>query len=71
MELPLNTLASILHSSISGVDSLVGLELRNWLPKESGVELAMFEILGDVTLRGIGKLVAQKTYLRPETWGVM
>lgn len=51
-----------------GVDSLVGLELRNWLAKESGAALAVFEILGGVSLRDIGKTVAAKSSLRPDTW---
>jgi hypothetical protein len=47
-----------------GVDSLVGLELRNWLSKESDAELAVFDILGGATLMKIGKMVASKSSLR-------
>lgn len=37
-----------------GVDSLVAVELRNWLAKEWGAEVAVFEILGGATLEGVG-----------------
>ena len=47
-----------------GVDSLVALELRNWLSKELSADLAVFEILGGVTLLDIGKTVAQRSPLR-------
>ncbi|KAF2795479.1 KR-domain-containing protein [Melanomma pulvis-pyrius CBS 109.77] len=42
-----------------GVDSLVGLELRNWLSKESGADLAVFEILGGATMLQI--VIKQET----------
>jgi hypothetical protein len=51
-----------------GVDSLVGLELRNWLSKESGADLAVFEILGGATLLMIGDTVAAKSTIRPKGW---
>lgn len=47
-----------------GVDSLVGVELRNWLAKESGADLAVFEILGGASLTEIGGLVASRSPLR-------
>ncbi|KAL9608147.1 MAG: hypothetical protein Q9167_006999, partial [Letrouitia subvulpina] len=43
-----------------GVDSLVGIELRNWFAKELGAEVAIFEILGGRTLAAIGEIVAEK-----------
>ncbi|ORX93617.1 reducing type I polyketide synthase [Clohesyomyces aquaticus] len=61
------TLDSTLDSY--GVDSLVGLELRNWLVKESGAELAVFEILGGVTIRDIGKAVASKSSCQQNSEG--
>ncbi|KAJ6215196.1 KR domain-containing protein, partial [Bipolaris maydis] len=47
-----------------GVDLLIGLELRNWLSKESGADLAVFGILGGATLLRIGQMVAAKNSLR-------
>ncbi|KAF2963950.1 hypothetical protein GQX73_g9612 [Xylaria multiplex] len=44
-----------------GVDSLVALELRNWLAKEMRAELAVYEILGDVKLIDTGLAVAKKS----------
>ena len=43
-----------------GVDSLTAVDLRNWFTKKLGVDVAVFEILGDVTFTEIGQLVAKK-----------
>jgi acyl carrier protein len=43
-----------------GVDSLVAIELRNWISKELGVDVAVFEILGGMTLLELGALLAQR-----------
>ncbi|CAI6339913.1 unnamed protein product [Periconia digitata] len=51
-----------------GVDSLVGLELKNWLSKEAGADLAVFEILSGATFEEIGELVAVRSALRPVDW---
>lgn len=57
------------HSLSSyGVDSLVGLELRNWLARETGADLAVFELLSGATLKDIGEAVASRTPTRPEAW---
>ncbi|KAF2804409.1 reducing type I polyketide synthase [Mytilinidion resinicola] len=51
-----------------GVDSLVGLELRNWLANETGADLAVYEILGGATLKSIAETVTSKSSIRPESW---
>ncbi|KAK7186534.1 polyketide synthase [Paraphaeosphaeria sporulosa] len=43
-----------------GVDSLVAIELRNWISKELGVDIAVFEILGGMSLLELGVLIAQR-----------
>jgi hypothetical protein len=35
-----------------GIDSQVGIQLRSWLQKTIGVEVAMFEIIGGTSLFG-------------------
>ena len=50
-----------------GVDSFVGLELQIWLSKESGANLAVFDILGGATLPRIGQMVAAKSALRTQS----
>ncbi|KAL8640877.1 MAG: hypothetical protein Q9226_008697 [Calogaya cf. arnoldii] len=44
-----------------GVDSLVAVELRNWLANEVGADIAVFELLGSATLRNVGTVVAGKS----------
>jgi aryl carrier-like protein len=52
------------HLESYGVDSLVALELRNWMTKEMGADVAVFELLGGSTLADIGATIAAKTSLR-------
>lgn len=42
-----------------GVDSLVAVELRNWIAKEFGADIAVFEITGGRTVAAIGELVTK------------
>lgn len=51
-----------------GVDSLVAVELRNWLGRELGAEVAVFEIVGGATLEGVGGVVARRSVLRGGEW---
>lgn len=53
-----------------GVDSLLGLEIKNWLAKETGADLPVFEILGGATFGDIGERVALKSSMRPVGWSV-
>ena len=40
------------------VDSLVAAELRTWLLKELGADVAVFDIKGETTIRTLANLVA-------------
>lgn len=51
-----------------GVDSLVAVELRNWIAKDLSADIAIFEILGGATLISVGRTVAAKSSLRQATW---
>ncbi|KAG4221012.1 hypothetical protein PC116_g30510 [Phytophthora cactorum] len=51
-----------------GADSLIVLELRNWLAKEMRADLALYEILGDAKLVETGLTVAKKSELRQPNW---
>ncbi|KAH6646092.1 fatty acid synthase S-acetyltransferase [Truncatella angustata] len=44
-----------------GVDSLMAVELRNWISKDFKVQIAVFDIMGGTTLAAIGDLVATRT----------
>jgi hypothetical protein len=50
-----------------GIDSLVGLEIRNYLGREMGADLAVFEIQS-ATLDGIARTVSAKSLMRPKCW---
>lgn len=44
-----------------GVDSLVAVEVRNWLSKETAADVAVFEILGGATLVDLAHTVVTKS----------
>lgn len=44
-----------------GVDSLVAVELRNWMNKEFAVDVPVFEIVGGRTVDGVAELVAKSS----------
>ncbi|KAI1084518.1 acyl transferase domain-containing protein [Whalleya microplaca] len=43
-----------------GVDSLMAVELRNWIGKDFRINLAVFDIMGGATIAEIGELVANR-----------
>ncbi|PSN66572.1 reducing type I polyketide synthase [Corynespora cassiicola Philippines] len=51
-----------------GIDSLIALEIKNWIGKEMGADLAVFEISGEATLLSIGHIVSIKSHMRPHHW---
>ena len=53
-----------LHSY--GVDSLLTVELRNWLATEFSVDIPVFEILGDskFSFSSVGLIVAERTEIK-------
>lgn len=51
-----------------GVDSLVALDLRNWLAKEVDADIAVFEFLGAATLSSVGMVAAAKSSFRQQSW---
>lgn len=51
--------------NVYGVDSLTAVDLRNWFAKTLGIDVAVFEILGDISFTEIGLLVARKYIERP------
>lgn len=44
-----------------GVDSLVAVELRNWIAKEFSADVPVFEIMGGRTVEGIGELIEKSS----------
>lgn len=46
-----------------GVDSLVAVELRTWLLKDLGAEVAVFDMMSGSSLRALAELVAGRSSL--------
>lgn len=44
-----------------GVDSLMAVELRNWIAKEFQAAVAVFDIMGNMKIEEIGRLVVERT----------
>ena len=51
-----------LHSY--GVDSLLAVELRNWLAREFCADIPVFELLGGSTFSSVGLIVAERTEIK-------
>ncbi|KAI1734393.1 polyketide synthase PksD [Xylaria scruposa] len=50
-----------------GVDSLVAVELRNWIAKEFAADMAVFDLMGGRSITTIGELVTKASqHQRPE-----
>lgn len=47
-----------------GVDSLVAVELRNWIIKEFSADVPVFELLSGKTVLGIGQLVVKTSQIK-------
>ena len=55
-----------LHSY--GVDSLLAVELRNWLSREFSADIPVFEILGGSTFTSVGFTVAERSEAKQIIW---
>lgn len=47
-----------------GVDSLVAVELRNWIAKQFAADLPVFEIMGGRTVAAIGDLITKTSQIK-------
>jgi hypothetical protein len=53
-----------------GVDSLVAVELRSWFMKDIGSDVAVFDIMGNLSIHELGELAAKRSqFLGPEAKG--
>lgn len=57
-----------LHESMNnlGMDSLIGIELRNWLRQRLGVEFTVLEVVGANSILAMGGLAQQKLVAKAE-----
>lgn len=46
------------------IDSLMGVELRNWLAKDLATNVAVFDIIGGVLIAAIGNLVVANSDIK-------
>ncbi|KAF2794878.1 putative polyketide synthase [Melanomma pulvis-pyrius CBS 109.77] len=51
-----------------GVDSLLAVELRNWIAKEFKAEIDVFETQGASTLEILSRLVARRSQIKHDRW---
>lgn len=51
-----------------GVDSLLAVELRNWIAKEFLADVAVFEISGGSTFASVGLLIATRSRIKHAPW---
>ncbi|ERF71956.1 hypothetical protein EPUS_06515 [Endocarpon pusillum Z07020] len=49
-----------------GIDSLVAIDLKNWLQKELGAEVSVIQLLGNATIVELGAIAAAKSAFRKE-----
>lgn len=63
LAVPMENLNSSWQMHAYGVDSLFTIEIRTWLNQKPKAEIAISEILGEVTIRDIGVLAAGKSQL--------
>ena len=49
---------------VYGVDSLIAVDLRNWIAREIRTDLAIFDIMGSASLRAIGIMIAARSKYR-------
>ncbi|KAI1258543.1 hypothetical protein F5Y18DRAFT_444487 [Xylariaceae sp. FL1019] len=61
--MPLEDLDAKRGVSAYGVDSLIAVQLRNWLSREAATELPVFEILAPGPLQGLAKKIVAKSSL--------
>jgi NADPH:quinone reductase-like Zn-dependent oxidoreductase/malonyl CoA-acyl carrier protein transacylase/NADP-dependent 3-hydroxy acid dehydrogenase YdfG len=58
-QIPLHTL---------GVDSLLAVEICNWIKREFFADIAVFEVLGGATLSSVDVLVANRSHVKHPKW---
>jgi aryl carrier-like protein len=62
---PAESIDSSQSMAAYGLDSLVAVELRNWLFREAKADVAVFEVLGKGSLMGLAREIALKSKILP------
>jgi NAD(P)-dependent dehydrogenase (short-subunit alcohol dehydrogenase family)/acyl carrier protein len=60
LAIPVEEVESSKQLSDYGVDSLMAVELRNWIGRDFQTNVAVFEIMSGTTIQGLGQLVAER-----------
>jgi len=63
--LPVENIKATQSMAAYGVDSLVAVELRNWLAREAKADVPILELLGPHSLQELSEEVALKSKLVP------
>ncbi|KAF2105024.1 hypothetical protein NA57DRAFT_71219 [Rhizodiscina lignyota] len=67
MMMPVNDIDAGRSLSAYGVDSLVAVEVRNWIAREIAVDVSVFDIMANTPMRNLAAELAGKTKLLPQT----
>jgi acyl carrier protein len=59
LAIPTNDIDTTKSLHAYGVDSLLAVELRNWLAKEMRIDIAVFDIMGAISIISLGALAAK------------
>ena len=60
LSMPLEDLDVSKSANAYGVDSLVVVGIRNWILKETSVDVSIFEILSEISVEGLSAQIAEK-----------
>lgn len=65
LAMPVEDIRSDQSVSSYGADSLIAVELRNWVAKQLEAHLQIFELMSALPIHGLAKLVAERSRLVP------
>ncbi|PGH26423.1 hypothetical protein AJ80_01921 [Polytolypa hystricis UAMH7299] len=67
LDMPMQEISPSKPVSSYGIDSLIAVELRNWVSKHLEAQLQMFEVMSPLSIRNLAGLVTQRSGLVPAT----
>ena len=65
LAMPMEDIRSDQSVSSYGADSLIAVELRNWVAKQLEAHLQIFELMSGLSIYGLAKLITERSRLVP------